>query len=134
MNTNIDFLSIAEGDKSFVTEFENFVNGRISNTEKTGMAVTTMHRYLQHQTFRICLSCFKALAHNYQKDRYDQHNEFVSQLADVAYSSLIEDELVFDPITQNSNTDFPKYGRQSVLKELWHDYHRGTIVVLITHW
>ena len=44
MNTDIDFMKIAEGDKAFVTEFENFVNGKVSSTEKTGMAMTTMHR------------------------------------------------------------------------------------------
>lgn len=46
MNTDIDFMQIADGDKAFVEEFENFVNGRVSNPEKTGMAMTTMHRYL----------------------------------------------------------------------------------------
>ncbi len=40
MNTDIDFMQIADGDKAFVEEFENFVNGRVSNTEKTGMAMT----------------------------------------------------------------------------------------------
>ena len=97
MNTDIDFMAIAEGDKAFVTEFENFVNGIVSNTEKTGMAMTTMHRYLQQQGFKICLGFLKALAYNYQKGRYDQRNEWASQLADVAYSSLIEADLIFDP-------------------------------------
>ncbi len=105
MNTDIDFMAIAEGDKAFVTEFENFVNGRVSNTEKTGMAMTTMHRYLQQQAFKVCLGYFKALAHNYQKGRYDQRNEWASQLADKAYSSLIEADLVFDPdYTQLKNS------------------------------
>ena len=39
MNTDIDFMNIADGDKSFVEEFENFVNGRVSNPDKTGMAM-----------------------------------------------------------------------------------------------
>ena len=51
MNTDIGFMNIADGDKAFVEEFENFVNGRVSNTEKTGMAMTIMHRYLQQQAF-----------------------------------------------------------------------------------
>ena len=34
MNTDIDFSNIAESDKAFVEEFENFVNGRVSNPEK----------------------------------------------------------------------------------------------------
>ena len=46
MNTDIDFSNIAESDKAFVEEFENFVNGRVSNPEKTGMAMTTMHSHL----------------------------------------------------------------------------------------
>ena len=62
MNTDIDFMNIAEGDKAFVEEFENFVNGKVSNPEKTGMAMTTMHRYLQQQAFKVtipekCGSC-----------------------------------------------------------------------------
>lgn len=44
MNTDIDFMSIAEGDKAFVKSFENFVNGKVSSPEKTGRAMTTMHR------------------------------------------------------------------------------------------
>ena len=28
MNTDIDFMNIAEDDKAFVASFENFVNGR----------------------------------------------------------------------------------------------------------
>ena len=62
MNTDIDFSNIADSDKAFVEEFENFVNGKVSNTEKTGMAMSTMHRYLQQQAFKVtipekCGSC-----------------------------------------------------------------------------
>ena len=56
MNTDIDFTNIADGDKAFVEEFENFVNGRVSNTEKTGIAMTTMHRYLQQQAFKVTIT------------------------------------------------------------------------------
>jgi len=97
MNTDIDFMQIADGDKAFVEEFEDFVNGRVSNIEKTGMAMTTMHRYLQQQAFKVCLGYIKALAHNFQKGRYDQRNEWASKLADVAYSALIEADLTYDP-------------------------------------
>ncbi len=34
MNTDIDFMNIAEGDKTFVREFENFVNGKVSSPER----------------------------------------------------------------------------------------------------
>lgn len=71
MNTGIDFMKIAEGDKEFVRNFENFVNGKVSSTEKTGMAMTTMHRYLQQQAFKVMLGYMKGLAHNYRKGRYD---------------------------------------------------------------
>ena len=96
MNTDIDFMSLSENDKAFVNEFENFVNGRMSNAEKTGMAITTMHRYLQQQAFKVCLGYIKGLAHNYRKGRYDQRNEWASQLAEVAYKSLIEADLIYD--------------------------------------
>lgn len=97
MNTDIDFMNIAESDKAFVEEFENFVNGRVSNPEKTGMAMTTMHRYLQQQAFKVCLGFVKALAHNYRVGRYDQRNEWASKLADEAYNHLIEKDLIYDP-------------------------------------
>ena len=97
MNTDIDFMNIAEGDKAFIEELDNFVNGRVSNPDKTGMAMTTMHRYLQQQAFKVFVGYMKALAHNYRKGRYDQHNEWASKLADVAYSSLIEADLIYDP-------------------------------------
>lgn len=97
MNIDIDFMNIADSDKAFVEEFENFVNGRVCNTEKTGMAMTTMHRYLQQQAFKVCLGYIKALAYNYQKGRYDQRNEGASKMANVAYASLIEADLIYDP-------------------------------------
>lgn len=90
MNTDIDFINIAEGDKEFVKTFENFVNGRVSSTEKTGMAMTAMHRYLQQQAFKVFLGYMKALAYNYRRGRYDDRNEWASRLAAEAYSlSLI---------------------------------------------
>ena len=92
MNTDIDFMNIAEGDKAFVTEFENFVNGRVSSTEKTGMAMTAMHRYLQQQAFKD----MKALAHNYRKGRYDERNEWASRITDEAYRHLVNCDLIYD--------------------------------------
>lgn len=97
MNTDIDFINIAEGDKEFVKTFENFVNGRVSSTEKTGMAMTAMHRYLQQQAFNVFMGYMKALAHNYRQGRYDDRNEWASRLAAEAYSHLIDKELIYDP-------------------------------------
>lgn len=67
MNTDFDFMNLTEKDKAFVEEFENFVNGRMSNPVKTGMAMTTMHRYLQQQVFKVCFGFIKGLAYNYLK-------------------------------------------------------------------
>ena len=97
MNTDIDTMKISERDKAFVTEFEDFVNGRMSSAEKTGMAMTTMHRYLQQQAFKVFIGYMKALAHNYRNGRYDPRNEWASKLADEAYSHLIEADLIYDP-------------------------------------
>lgn len=97
MNTDIDFIDISESDKAFVTSFENFVNGRVCNTEKTGMAMASMHRYLQQQGFKVFMGFMKALAHNYHKGRYDDRNEWASRLASEAYSRLTAANLVFDP-------------------------------------
>lgn len=96
MNTDIDFMKIAEGDKAFVAEFENFVNGKVRSTEKTGKAMATMHRYLQQQAFKVMLGYMKALAHNYQRGRYDERNEWASRLANEAYGHLVDRDLVYD--------------------------------------
>ena len=96
MNTDIDFMKIAECDKEFVRDFENFVNGKVSSTEKTGMAMTTMHRYLQQQAFKVLMGYMKALAHNYRKGRYNERNEWASRIADEAYSHLIDSDLIYD--------------------------------------
>ena len=102
MNTDIDFMNIAEGDKTFVREFENFVNGKVSSPEKTGRAMTTMHRYLQQQMFKVFLDFMKQLAYNYQQGRYDERNEWASRLSAEAYQRLIECDLIFDPEFPNS--------------------------------
>ena len=96
MNTDIDFMNITEDDKAFVASFENFVNGRVSSIEKTGMAMTTMHRYLQQQAFKVFMGYMKALAHNYRKGRYDDRNEWASRIADEAYGHLVDCDLIYD--------------------------------------
>ena len=78
MNTDIDFMKIAEGDKEFVRDFENFVNGK------------------------VMLGHMKGLAHNYRKGRYDDRNEWASRLAAEAYAHLIEADLIFDPDYDNA--------------------------------
>lgn len=97
MNTDIDFMKIAEGDKEFVKNFENFVNGKVHNHEKTGMAMTAMHRYLQQQAFKVFMGYMKALAYNYRRGRYDDRNEWASRLAAEAYGHLLNAELIYDP-------------------------------------
>lgn len=97
MNTDIDFMKISDSDKEFVKTFENFLNGKVSSTEKTGMAMTAMHRYLQQQAFKVFMGYMKALANNYRKGRYDERNEWASRLANEAYGHLIEAGLVYDP-------------------------------------
>ncbi len=101
MNTDIDYMQIAEGDKEFIKVFENFVNGGVSSTEKIGMAMTAMHRYLQQQAFKVFIGYMKALAHNYRKGRYDDRNEWASRLAAEAYGHLVESNLIFDPDFSN---------------------------------
>lgn len=89
--------NISEGDKAFVREFENFVNGQVCSPEKTGIAMTSMHRYLQQQAFKVLLGYMKALAYNFCHGRYDDRNEWASRLAAEAYSHLINKGLVYDP-------------------------------------
>lgn len=89
--------NIAENDAAFAREFENFVNGRISSPNKTGKALTTMHRYLQQQAFKVFLGFTRQLALNYADGRYDERNEWASKIAYQMYTQLAEDETVYDP-------------------------------------
>lgn len=101
MNTDIDFMKIAESDKEFVKDFENFVNGKVRNTAKTGAAMTTMHRYLQQEAFKIFMGYMKALAYNFRKGRYDGRNEWSSRLSAEMYQHLIDLDLIYDPDFKN---------------------------------
>ena len=104
-------MNIAEGDKAFVAKFENFVNGKVSSPEKTGRAMTTMHRYLQQQAFKVFMGYMKALAYNYLQRRYDDRNEWASRLAAGAYTHLIDKGLIYDPeFTELHNaTEYVRY-------------------------
>lgn len=101
MNTDIDFTNISESDKEFVKTFENFINGQIHSTTKTGAAMTTMHRYLQQEAFKVFMAYMKALAYNYRKGRYDARNEWASKLSAEMYSHLISEDLIYDPDFDN---------------------------------
>lgn len=89
--------NIAENDAAFAQEFENFVNGRISSPNKTGKALSTMHRYLQQQAFKIFLGFMRQLALNYADGHYDERNERASKIAYQMYTRLAEDETIYDP-------------------------------------
>lgn len=97
MNSDIDFMGVSEKDKAFVKIFEDFLNGTVCNPEKTGAAMTTMHRYLQSQAWRVVMGFIKALAYNYQRGRFDDRNETASHAAAEAYSQLIESGCYYDP-------------------------------------
>lgn len=89
--------NIAENDAAFAQEFENFVNGRISSPNKTGKALSTMHRYLQQQAFKVFLGFMRQLALNYADGHYDERNEWASKIAYQMYTRLAEDETIYDP-------------------------------------
>ncbi len=39
--------------------------------------MTTMHRYLQQQAFKVFMGYMKALAYNYRQGHYDDRNEWL---------------------------------------------------------
>lgn len=90
-------LGIAEQDKAFAHEFENFVNGRMQSARLTGQEMAKAHRYLQQEMFKVCTAYMRQLAINYQKGYYDQRNEWAAQLSAIAYDHLTESEQFYDP-------------------------------------
>ena len=97
MNTDFDFMKVAESDKAFAREFENFVNGKMQSADKTGRAMTCAHRYLQQQMFKVFVGFMRQLAINYKSGRYDDRNEWASRLSAEAYDRLIDSEFLYDP-------------------------------------
>ena len=47
---------ISKEDEAFINVVERFVNGRMTNPQKIGKGLSTMHRYLQHQAFKIVVA------------------------------------------------------------------------------
>lgn len=97
MNTDFDFMKVAESDKAFAREFENFVNGKMQSADKTGRAMTCAHRYHQQQMFKVFVGFMRQLAINYKSGRYDDCNEWASRLSAEAYDWLIDSEFLYDP-------------------------------------
>lgn len=87
---------ISKEDEAFVKEFERFVNGRMSNPEKVGKGLSTMHRYLQQHAFKVVVAYMRQLALNFYAGRFDDRNEWAAKAAATAYDSLVENEIVYD--------------------------------------
>lgn len=88
--------TISKEDEAFINEVERFVNGRMTNPQKIGKGLSTMHRYLQHQAFKIVVAYMRQLALNFQAGRFDDRNEWAVKAAATAYDSLVENEIVWD--------------------------------------
>ena len=93
---------IAKSDLEFAKHFENFVNGYMASTDKTGKAMAEAHRYLQSQMFNVCLAYIRQLAVNYRKGYYDPRNERAARQSAVAYEALIEADEIYDPKYETS--------------------------------
>lgn len=87
---------ISKEDEAFVKEFESFVNGRMSNPEKVGKGLSTMHRYLQQQAFKVVVAYMRQLALSFYAGRFDDRNEWAAKAAATAYDSLVENKIVYD--------------------------------------
>lgn len=87
---------ISKEDEAFINEVERFVNGRMTNPQKIGKGLSTMHRYLQQQAFKIVVAYMRQLALNFYAGRFDDRNEWAAKAAATAYDSLVENEIVWD--------------------------------------
>lgn len=88
--------TISKEDEAFINEVERFVNGRMTNPQKIGKGLSTMHRYFQHQAFKIVVAYMRQLALNFHAGRFDDRNEWAAKAAATAYDSLVENEIVWD--------------------------------------
>ena len=87
---------ISKEDEAFINVVERFVNGRMTNPQKIGKGLSTMHRYLQQQAFKIVVAYMRQLALNFYAGRFDDRNEWAAKAAATAYDSLVENEIVWD--------------------------------------
>ena len=84
---------LSEAEQQFIKEFSAFVNGKMSSPKKVGADLASDHRYLVNEKAKIAFSFLETLAVNYEKDYYDERNEWACRLAWETISHLESMEL-----------------------------------------
>lgn len=75
---------------SKASTISNLVNVTTFNPLETGVELSTDHRYLVNEEFKMFLHFIGQLSRNYDKGQYDDRNEFACQCAKTMVTALEE--------------------------------------------
>ena len=78
---------------SKASTISNLVNVTTFSPLETGVELSTDHRYLVNEEFKMFLHFIGQLSRNYENGRYDDRNEFACQCAKVMVTALEEKDL-----------------------------------------
>mgnify|MGYP003298018847 CR=1 FL=1 len=78
---------------SRASKISDIVNSTLFNPMEVGIELTTDHRYLQNEEFKMFLHFTGQLARNYENGNFDGRNEFACKCAKVMVDALKQADL-----------------------------------------
>jgi hypothetical protein len=78
---------------SKASQISNLVNSTIFNPLQTGVELSTDHRYLVNEEFKMFLHFVGQLSRNYDKGHYDDRNQFACKCAKTIVDALKDADL-----------------------------------------
>lgn len=96
---------------STASQISDIVNNTLFHPLKTGVELTTKHRYLVNEMFKMFVHFAGQLARNYDKGHYDERNQYACECSRIIIDALKEkgkyDEKwfnqLYDEFLQKSN-------------------------------
>lgn len=86
---------LSEKEQEFVSNFSEFVNGKMSSAKSVDAAMANDHCYLVNEKAKMMFAFMEQLAKDYQQGHYDQRNEWACRLAAEAIEHLASQRLYF---------------------------------------
>lgn len=78
---------------SKASQISDIVNNTLFNPLEVGIELSTEHRYLQNELFKMFLHFCGQLKRNYEKGNVDARNEFACECAKTMIDALEKEEL-----------------------------------------
>lgn len=75
------------------SEISNIVNNTLFSPLETGVQLSTDHRYLVNEEFKMFLHMIGQLSRNYETGNYDARNDFACKCSKVMVQALEEADL-----------------------------------------